>query len=345
MKPVVGVLLGDASGIGAEIVAKAFDTEKHAEEKANYIILGDERILKRAETIVGKNVDYRLISREELNSNWDGIVMLDTGNVDPEKAPFSVVSGYCGQAVIDDMATACELFAEGLADGICFAPFNKEAMRTARPDISSELDIFIENSVRLGLPVSPELGEMNVVDGLWTTRVTSHIPMVELGKHLTYDKIINMIRLADNSCRSAGINIPRIMIAALNPHCGEGGLCGTEEQTLIKPAMEKARSEGRNVVGMYSADTVFLHAFKGEADVVVTMYHDQGQIALKLKGFSHAVTVNAGFAMPIGTPAHGTAHDIAGKGIASETAFETALGIVINQSVSVRRQKQTDKKG
>ncbi len=336
MKPAVCVLLGDASGIGAEIVAKAFAEEKHAEENARIIILGDERILKRAESVVGKKVNYQLISREDLKSTWDGVVMLDTGNVDPEKAPFSVVSGYCGQAVIEDIATACELFAESLADGICFAPFNKEAMRTVRPDIASELDIFIENSKRLGLPVSAELGEMNVVDGLWTTRVTSHIPMVELGKHLSYEKIIDMIRLADNSCRSAGIQNPRIMVAALNPHCGEGGLCGTEEQTLIKPAMEQARAEGRNVVAMYSADTVFLHAFGGEADVVVTMYHDQGQIALKLKGFSHAVTINAGFAMPIGTPAHGTAHDIAGKGIASETAFETAFGIIVNQAASVR---------
>ncbi len=339
MKPTVCVLLGDASGVGAEILTKAFAEGKHLTDEAKILFIGDRRVLTRAEAITGCKVACKTVTREELKDAQGDMLFLDSGNVDPEKAPFAVPSAYCGKAVIEDIGTAMDLCAQGYADGICFAPFNKEGMRKERPDIASELEIFQENCDRLGLIVDKEMGEINVVDGLWTTRVTSHIPMVQLGKHLTYDGILSMIRLANRSCKAAGIEKPRVAVAALNPHCGEGGLCGDEEQTMIKPAMEQARKEGICVTGLYSGDTVFVHAFRGEADVVVTMYHDQGQIALKLKGFSRAVTLSAGFPMPIGTPAHGTAHDIAGTGVVSESAFETAFHIIAKQSLTAKQNR------
>lgn len=331
MKPTVCVLLGDASGVGAEILTKSF-RDKHLTDLAKVILIGDERVLNRAEKITGHKVPYVLTTREKLSSHDEDILLLDSGNVDPQLAEFGHASAYCGKAVIEDISLACQLCAQHVADGFCFAPFNKEAMRKYRPSVAGEMDVFVENCAELGLPVEKEFGEMNVVGNLWTTRVTSHIPMVKLGEYLTYEKILAMIRLAHNSCKASGIQNPRIAVAALNPHCGEGGLCGDEEQRLIKPAMAQAEKEGLNIVGMYSADTVFVHAFRGEADVVVTMYHDQGQIALKLKGFSQAVTIYAGLPMPIGTPAHGTAHDIAGTGTASESAFEMAFGIIARQS-------------
>ncbi len=333
-KAVVCVLLGDASGVGAEIVAKAFSDWDPQMEKVRVVFVGDKRILKRAEDITAKKINYTEVTREQIRKCKESLMFLDSKNIDPQDAVFGKVNPKCGQAVAEDIRTACELFAEEQIDGICFAPFNKEAIRKAGNDVNSELGLFEKNCNELGLKVEPETGELNVVDGLWTTRVTSHIPLTKVGEFLTEKKIVDMIRLADKSCRAAGIENPRIAIAALNPHCGEGGLCGDEEQVIIKPAIETARSEGYNITGMYAPDTTFVHAFNNEADVVVTMYHDQGQIALKLREFDHAVTILAGFPMPIGTPAHGTAHDIAGKGIAHDSAFKTAFEIIANQSVS-----------
>lgn len=341
LKPVICVLLGDASGVGAEIVVKAFSGTDGLLEQARVVILGDERVLARAEKVIGKSLDYEKTGPENIRKNGKDLLLVDTGNIDPEDAPFGRVSPSAGAAVAADIRTACEFYAKGYIDGICFAPFNKEAIRRAGNDVASELELFREDCAGLGIELEEESGELNVVDGLWTTRVTSHIPLTHLGEYLNFDAILSMIRLADKSCRAAGIEEPRIAVAALNPHCGEGGLCGDEEQTMIKPAMEKAKEEGYNIVGMYSPDTIFVHAFQGEADVAVTMYHDQGQIALKLKEFSHAVTVLAGFPIPIGTPAHGTAHDIAGTGTVSDSAFVTAFGIIVRQSVNSMKKKMT----
>lgn len=338
-KPIVCVLLGDASGVGAEILVQSFGGRQKATESAKVVLLGDVRILKRAEELIGKKVEYTMVKPEDIRMTGKDLLMVDTGNMDPAEAPFGEVSAACGKAVVEDIKSACGFYAKGFVDGICFAPFNKEAIRKNYNKIASELEIFKEEFAKSGLIADEDYGEMNVVDGLWTTRVTSHVPLVKIGEYLTYDKIMSMIRLADKSCRASGIENPRIAIAALNPHCGEGGLCGEEEQTLIKPAIEEGRKEGFHIIGMYSADTVFVHAFNGEADVVVTMYHDQGQIALKLKGFSHAVTIVAGFPMPIGTPAHGTAHDIAGTGKVSNSAFMTAFGIIARQAQSAVGQQ------
>lgn len=339
LKPVVCVLLGDASGVGSEIVVKAFSGEAGLLDQAKVVLLGDVRVLARAEDVIGKKLQYDLVAPEEIRKCGKDLMMVNTGNIDPADAAYGKVSPACGAAVAADIKMACDFYVKGYIDGICFAPFNKEAIRRAGNDVASELELFRKNCAELGLPLSDDFGELNVVDGLWTTRVTSHIPLTQLGKYLTFDGIMSMIRLADQSCRAAGVENPRIAVSALNPHCGEGGLCGDEEQTLIKPAIEQAKKEGYNVVGMYSPDTVFVHAFNGEADVVVTMYHDQGQIALKLKEFSHAVTILAGFPMPVGTPAHGTAHDIAGTGKVKESAFTTAFGIIARQSLSAIESK------
>lgn len=332
LKPVICVLLGDASGVGAEIVVKAFSGTAGLLDQAKVVMLGDERILARAEKIIGKTLDYEQVCPEDIRKKGKELLLVDTGNIKPEDVPFGKVSSSAGAAVAEDIKTVCEFYAKGYIDGVCFAPFNKEAIRRAGNEVSSELELFRADCAKLGVKLEDDFGELNVVDGLWTTRVTSHIPMLRLGEFLNYDAILSMIRLADKSCRAAGIENPRIAVAALNPHSGEGGLCGDEEQTMIKPAIEKAKEEGYNITGMYSPDTIFVHAFRGEADVAVTMYHDQGQIALKLKEFSHAVTVLAGFPMPIGTPAHGTAHDIAGTGTVSESAFVTAFGIIARQA-------------
>jgi 4-hydroxythreonine-4-phosphate dehydrogenase len=167
--------------------------------------------------------------------------------------------------------------------------------------------------------------EMNVLENQWMARVTSHVSLRQALDQITGPAICDAIRLTDATMRKAGIERPRIAVAALNPHGGEGGLFGREEIEIIRPAVDEMAAEGIGCEGPFPADTVYLKAFAGAYDGVVAMYHDQGQIATKLKGFNRGVTVTAGLDTIFTTPAHGTAFEIAGKGIADTGAFESAI--------------------
>lgn len=175
---------------------------------------------------------------------------------------------------------------------------------------------------------------MNVLEGLWTSRVTSHLSLRSALDLITQERIGKAILLADATFCRVGVSSPRIAVAALNPHGGEGGLFGDEEITTIRPAVERIKEQGINCGGPFPADTVFLKAFGGAYDSVVSMYHDQGQIATKLIGFNKGVTVTAGLKSVFTTPAHGTAYDIVGQGIANPGALEQALSIAINLTSS-----------
>jgi 4-hydroxythreonine-4-phosphate dehydrogenase len=175
---------------------------------------------------------------------------------------------------------------------------------------------------------------MNVIKEFSTFRVTSHIALKEAVKLITAERITAAIRLADQSLRAAGIAQPRIGVAALNPHCGENGLFGDEEITVIRPTVDAVRASGVNCTGPISSDVIFLKALKSEFDGVVMMYHDQGQIATKLLGFNKGVTVTAGLKTVFTTPAHGTAYDIAGKGVADTGALEQALRIAARMAAA-----------
>ena len=164
-----------------------------------------------------------------------------------------------------------------------------------------------------------------MVNNLWISRVTSHIPLKNVSKNLSINKIFNSIKLAHNTMILAGISNPKIAVAALNPHAGDEGLFGKEEIEIINPAIEKAQSKGFNATGPYPADTIFINCLKGSCNGITAMYHDQCQIAVKLMNFEAAVTILAGLGCPITTPAHGTAFDIAGKGIANPNAMEQAI--------------------
>jgi 4-hydroxythreonine-4-phosphate dehydrogenase len=181
---------------------------------------------------------------------------------------------------------------------------------------------------------------MNVLDGLWMSRATSHVSLRTALDQLTPERIADALTLADATMRNAGIATPRIAVAALNPHAGEGGLFGREEIEIIAPTIAAAAARGIACKGPYPADTVFLKAFGGEFDGVLAMYHDQGQIATKLKGFNRGVTVTAGLSTIFTTPAHGTAFDIVGRGIANTGALEQAIRLAARLATS-RVQSRT----
>ncbi len=169
--------------------------------------------------------------------------------------------------------------------------------------------------------------EFNTLGSLWTARVSSHVPLKDAASYLTRERIVAATRLIHESLCANGVAAPRVALAAFNPHGGEGGTCGREEIEVIAPAVRELNASGLPAVGPFPADTLFVKARDGEFDAVVTMYHDQGQIALKLLGFSRGVTVQGGLPVPVTTPAHGTAYDIAGQGRADAQAMANAFAI------------------
>ena len=318
-KPILGILLGDGAGVGPEIIAK-LAAANFFEEYCHPVFIGDIRIFNRALNAVGANVEIRTIN-DPTEAIWDGKCnIVNRNNLSCEEAPIGELTVACGKANLDMLTYAVELYKAKKIEGFCFGPLNKAGMKEAGCKFESEHHLLAHEFNH-----TAPFGEINVCGELWTTRTTSHIPIKDVSAALSVNSIMRAITLANVSLKNSGIERPRLAIAALNPHCGENGLCGREEIDVIKPAIEEARKQGIDASGPYPSDITFIKAFTGEFDGVVTMYHDQGQIALKLKGFEQGITIAGGLPAPIVTCAHGTAYDIAGKGIVKTSAFENAV--------------------
>lgn len=321
MTPRIAVALGDPAGIGPELVARLLTSEanRHA---ADILIVADRGELEEGMRICGERFDYAVASDPEQPSFTSGRpVLVDFGG--RGEAPFarseSTVNN--GRYALDTLRRAIDYTTSGITDGVLFAPLNKHSMHLGGMGHPDESHWFAE----LLQPNGP-FGELNVLDGLWTSRVTSHVPLKDVAGLLTEERIVGAIRLIHSTLTRVGVAQPRIALCGLNPHCGDNGSFGREEIDVIGPAMESARRQGLPVVGMFPSDTIFLK--KDELDAIVTMYHDQGQIAMKLMGFSHGVTVHGGLPIPIATPAHGSAYDIQGKGKAGWGAIQAAFDVV-----------------
>jgi len=322
-KPVIGILMGDAAGVGPEIIAKLV-SKRFFDPYCRPIIIGDMRIFERACRTTNSNNTVNVIHSVEDIIWKDGIYPLfDQNNLDPAEVPFGHLSTKSGLACLNMLKLAVQLSKDKIIDGFCFASLNKAAMKDAGCKFESEHHYMADLFGCTG-----PFGEINVVGNLWTTRSTSHIPIKDVSRELTIEKILKAARLCDTALKHSGISVPKIAMCALNPHCGENGLCGREEIDIITPAIETAQKEGICASGPYPSDITFVKAFNGEFNGVVTMYHDQGQIALKLKGFDQGITIAGGMPVPIATCAHGTAYDIAGTGIVKTTAFENAVKMV-----------------
>ena len=307
MKPTMALVQGDAAGVGPELMSRLLALDE-VQERANILIVSDARVFRAGCEVTGITVPVRDISAVEHADYACGLPnLLDMPAVDPAQAPFGRVSVVAGAAVLEWFGRALDLAMGNVVDGICFLPFNKQAMRKAGLDAEDELQW-----ARARLGYEGRASEFNVVDGMWNARVTSHIPLREVADRLSVRDIVEAIVLTDRTMRNAGFEPPRIGVAALNPHAGEGGELGTEEIDIIEPAVREAQSRQIAVEGPLPADTLYLKLRDRQFDGAVSMYHDQGQIAIKLLGFDRGVTVLGGLPVPIATPAHGTAYDIAG---------------------------------
>jgi 4-hydroxy-L-threonine phosphate dehydrogenase PdxA len=283
-------------------------------------------------------VDLRWKRVSDANAiDWasDIVPLIDLGNIDPTLFPRGAISAESGRLTGETLAHAITLAERGVVDGITFAPLNKRAMYDGGWKFPDEHKMFAHLLRHNG-----HFSEMNVLDGQWMSRVTSHVSLREAIGQITPERVRDAIRLADTTMRRAGIATPRLAVAALNPHGGENGLFGTEEIEIIRPAVEAMAREGISCTGPFPADTVYIKAFAGDYDGVLSMYHDQGQIATKLRGFNRGVTVTAGLRTVFTTPAHGTAFDIVGKGVASIGALENAIALAAK--LALRRGSQSE---
>ena len=322
------MVLGDPCGVGPEVTAKLMARDD-VPAMADVVLVADPDVYAAGQQAAG--VDGA-IDRVSLTSALAGNGSAGSYIADPEIRPEGQYEAgrattEGGRYVLETLRGVLALAQRGQVDAVCYAPLNKEAMSMAGSSFPDEI-LWIANEVRHSGP----LCDCTFVDGLWTARVTSHVPVDEVSKNMTEDRVIEVTRLIDGTLRRAGIASPRIAMAALNPHAGDGGLIGREEIDVLRPAVAKLVAEGISVEGPFPPDTVFLRGRDGEYDAVVTMYHDQGQIALKLLGFGRAVTVIGGLAIPVATPAQGTAFDIVGKGIASPEGLLQAFQVACDMA-------------
>jgi 4-hydroxythreonine-4-phosphate dehydrogenase len=323
-RPRIALTLGDPAGIGPELAAKLL-ARPETLQAADVYVLADAAELEAAAKIAGVEIPLA-------DAPAPGFAaLLDDGSAPAEPIPAQQVSVEAGQRVMHQLTRALKLANEGKIDAIVFTPLNKTSLKLAGMNHEDELRWFAHELGHEGVT-----SELNVLADLTTARVTSHIPISEVAQHIKAPAVTAAIELLNQTLKGAGKERPRIGVAALNPHGGENGNFGREEIDEIAPGVEAAVALGIDAQGPFPSDTIFA-AKRQEFDGIVTMYHDQGQIAMKLIGFDRGVTIQGGLPVVIATPAHGTAFDIVGKGIAgtgaTEHAFDLAVGVV-NQKLA-----------
>jgi 4-hydroxythreonine-4-phosphate dehydrogenase len=331
-KPVIALAMGDPAGISPELTAKIVALDE-IRAKARLIVIGDRRVFDEGARIAALHPKIETVAPESKRRPSDGeAVFFDLGHLDPATVTRAVATRGGGEFALANYRRALILARDGHVDAVCFTPFNKRAMRLALPSYDDEIAFSAEVA-----GISGAASEFNVLDKLWNARVTSHIALAEVPRQLTRERIARALRLTDACMRHAGFARPRIAVAGLNPHAGDSGNFGREEIDVIAPAVDEGKRAGIAAEGPFPADTVFLRAKGGAFDAVLTMYHDQGQIAMKLMGFDRGVTLLGGFPFPICTPAHGTAYDIAGLGKASIGATRAAVLLAAEMAAQTRR--------
>lgn len=300
--------MGDAAGISSELAARVLaDPEIRA---AEIIVIGDARMLARGAQIAGIELDIDTLpvtgETPRITRALPRPLLLDLGHCDPDSIALGVVAEAGGRFATENFNRALAMAADGQVDAVCFTPFNKSAMRLVTPGYDDEIS-FTARAIRFDGIAK----EFNVLDGLWNARVTSHVPLRDVASLLTEKAILENLRLTNEALKASGLARPRIAVAA-----------GKAEQIACE--------------GPFPADTVFMRARRGDFDAVLTMYHDQGQIAMKLIGFDAGVTMLGGFPFPICTAAHGTAYEIAGKGVAHPGAMRNAILLAARMAAGVK---------
>lgn len=320
--PRIVIALGDPSGVGPEVLAKALSSGL----PCPYLLVGDRRVWEQACNAAGVRLPA-LPARQPVAESA-GVPFLQVDPPAPEW-PAGRASARAGRAAAAWLESAVRLALRGQADAVVFAPLNKQALRLAGLPVRDEYEFVAQ------LAGAAEHDEVNVIPHpaglglLWVARATSHVPLREVADLLDEERVLRAIRLVHRMATRGGNPAPRVGVAALNPHAGEGGTLGDEEGRILDPAIRRAQQEGLNVSGPYPADQIFRIARSGALDAVVSLYHDQAQIATKLLGFERGVSVGTGYPFVLTTPSHGTAFDLVGTGRADPRPMRQALEMAV----------------
>lgn len=329
--PILGITMGDPSGIGPEITIKAL-SDKRIYEMCRPIVIGDGSVLLKAAEIVGRK-DIQVHSVKDIESakfQYRTVDVYDLEMVDIDNLQYGKVSAMAGNAAFQYVKKVIELAMEGKIDGTITNPINKEAINVAGHHYSGHTEIYAE------FTGTKNYSMMLAHEDLRVVHVSTHVSLREACDRVKKDRVYDVIKIAHDACKTLGIDNPKIGVAGLNPHSGENGMFGWEEKEEIIPAIEMAKKEGMIVDGPVPPDTIFSKARGGWYDIVVAMYHDQGHIPLKVVGFVYdrekgkwgAISgVNITLGLPIirSSVDHGTAFESAGKGRASELSLVNAI--------------------
>ncbi len=300
--PRLAITMGDPAGVGPEIIAKALSNPE-VFQLCQPIVVGNKGVMTKAEVLVGKALEpYKIINFDNVKDHDWGIVRADFG-----------------RAAADYIEHATQLALAKKVAGMVTAPIHKEALRMAGVTFPGHTEMIAN------LCGTKNYGMMLVGPSFRVIHVSTHVSLAEAIRRVQTERIFNTIQLAHHALLREGLDKPRIAVAGLNPHAGEGGLFGDEEEKFIRPAISHAQNEGINASGPHPPDTVFWHASKGHFDLLVAMYHDQGHIPAKLAAFDKSVNVTVGLPIIRSSVDHGTAFDIAGTGQASESSLLEAI--------------------
>ncbi|MEK4176589.1 4-hydroxythreonine-4-phosphate dehydrogenase PdxA [Aeribacillus sp. FSL K6-1305] len=331
MKPVIGITMGDAAGVGPEIIVKALQN-RSIYEQCNPLVIGDAKILERAVQITNSKLAIHPISSvKEAACQYGTIDCIDL-NLLPADLPFGRVSAAAGDAAFQFLKRAIELAKNGDIQAICTAPLNKEALHKGGHQYPGHTEILAD------LTGTQDYAMMLSSPKLKVIHITTHVGLIKAIEMINPDRTYKVIKLAHETLTRAGKENPSIAVCGINPHAGENGLFGNgEEEEKLIPGIRKAQEEGINATGPYPADTLFYRAVRGDFDIVVACYHDQGHAPIKVLGLEAGVNITVGLKGGIIRTSvdHGTAFDIAGKNLADERSMLEAIRAAVELAPKV----------
>ena len=332
-KPLIAVTMGDPAGIGPEIIIKALDNPL-IEKACRSLIVGDRQILERAARSIGKSFHAKSIRRIEQAEDFkESVLLYEASNLSVDQVVPGRPDPQWGPSSLDYIRLAANAALKGRVEAMVTSPISKEIIRHLRPSFTGHTEYLAH------LSKTRSFGMMLAGERLKISLVTIHLSLKKALRMLDTKKILRTIELTHQTMsRWFGVKDPHIAVAGLNPHAGEQGAFGSEEKTIIAPAIQAAQGQGMHISGPYPPDTLFYWAAQGRYDAVVALYHDQGLVPLKLLHFDTAVNITMGLPFIRTSVDHGTAFDIAGKGIANPDSLTQA--ILLGVAFARRRRQE-----
>lgn len=331
-KPIIGITIGDPSGIGPEIVIKALGTRKIYEE-CRPLVIGSVKVLERAANAIGATIKTQVIEDPGRAAySYGTINVVETGEYDVDHLEWGKEQKLAGQIAMDAIYKSMDMGMKKEIDAVTTAPINKVAIKMVGVKEAGHTEIYLEGTN------ADYVLTMFDCFGMRVFHLSRHMSLRNAIDYATKEHVYHDIVRIDTQLKKIGLKNPKIAVAGINPHCGEGGLFGDEELREISPAIEEAKASGINAVGPIPPDTLFSRGRKGEFDAILAMYHDQGHMPCKTLDLERSVSVTLGLPFIRCSVDHGTAFDIAGKGIATNVSMVAAIETTIKYAVAMHKK-------